>query len=53
LRAERCDTEQSTASLQSANGVIHLIVESVRDLSAHLKTVSGLATAFPLSAGRV
>jgi error-prone DNA polymerase len=38
--------------VQSANGVIHLIVESVRDLSAHLKTVSGLATAFPLSAGR-
>jgi error-prone DNA polymerase len=38
--------------VQSANGVIHLIVESVRDLSAQLKTVSGLATAFPLSAGR-
>ena len=38
--------------VQSANGVIHLIVESVRDLSAHLKTVSGLATAFPQSAGR-
>jgi error-prone DNA polymerase len=27
--------------VQSANGVIHLIVESVRDLSAQLKTVSG------------
>ena len=38
--------------VRSANGVIHLIVESVRDLSAHLKTVSGLATAFPLSPGR-
>ena len=38
--------------VQSANGVIHLIVESVRDLSAQLKTVSGLATAFPPSAGR-
>jgi error-prone DNA polymerase len=38
--------------VRSANGVIHLIVESVRDLSAQLKIVSGLATAFPLSAGR-
>jgi error-prone DNA polymerase len=38
--------------VQSADGVIHLIVESVNDLSAQLKTVSGLAKAFPLSAGR-
>jgi error-prone DNA polymerase len=38
--------------VQSANGVIHLIVESVRDLSAQLKTVSELATSFPQSAGR-
>jgi error-prone DNA polymerase len=38
--------------VQSADGVIHLIVESVRDLSAQLKTVSGLATSFPVSAGR-
>jgi error-prone DNA polymerase len=38
--------------VQSADGVIQLIVESVNDLSAQLKTVSGLAKAFPLSAGR-
>jgi error-prone DNA polymerase len=38
--------------VQSADGVIHLIVKSVNDLSAQLKTVSGLAKAFPLSAGR-
>src|SRR4029077_8728157 len=38
--------------VQSANGVIHLIVESVRDLSAQLKTVSGLSSALPLSTGR-
>ncbi len=38
--------------VQSANGVIHLIVESVRDLSAQLKTISGPATAFSLPAGR-
>ena len=38
--------------VQSADGVIHLIVESVNDLSPQLKTVSGLAKAFPLSAGR-
>jgi error-prone DNA polymerase len=38
--------------VQSANGVIHLIVESVRDLSVQLKTVSGLATAFSQPAGR-
>ena len=29
--------------VQSADGVIHLIVESVNDLSSQLKTVSGLA----------
>jgi error-prone DNA polymerase len=38
--------------VQSADGDIHLIVESVNDLSAQLKTVSGLSKAFPLSTGR-
>jgi error-prone DNA polymerase len=38
--------------VQSADGVIHLIVDRVNDLSAQLKTVSGLATAFQVSAGR-
>ena len=35
--------------VQSADGIIHLIVESVNDLSSQLKTVSGLAKAFPSS----
>jgi error-prone DNA polymerase len=33
-------------------GVIHLIVEHVVDLTAELKTVSGLDTPFPLIPGR-
>jgi len=38
--------------VQCANGVIHLIVEEVADLSAGLKLISGLDKAFPLEAGR-
>ena len=38
--------------VQRASGVIHLIVESVSDLTADLKRVSGLEAAFPLVAGR-
>jgi error-prone DNA polymerase len=38
--------------VQRASGVIHLIVESVSDLTADLKTVSGLDVPFPLVAGR-
>jgi error-prone DNA polymerase len=38
--------------VQRASGVIHLIVESVSDLTADLKRVSGLDAAFPLVAGR-
>jgi len=38
--------------VQSANGVIHLIVEHVTDLSSDLKRVSGLDTAFPMVSGR-
>jgi error-prone DNA polymerase len=38
--------------VQHASGVIHLIVESVSDLTADLKRVSGLDAAFPLVAGR-
>jgi len=38
--------------VQCANGVIHLIVEEVADLSADLKLISGLDAAFPLTAGR-
>jgi error-prone DNA polymerase len=37
--------------VQRASGVIHLIVESVSDLTADLKRVSGLDAAFPLAAG--
>jgi error-prone DNA polymerase len=37
--------------VQRASGVIHLIVESVSDLTADLKTVSGLDGPFPLVAG--
>jgi error-prone DNA polymerase len=37
---------------QRASGVIHMIVESVSDLTADLKRVSGLDAAFPLVAGR-
>jgi len=38
--------------VQRANGVTHLIVESTVDLTADLRTVSGLDTPFPLAAGR-
>ena len=38
--------------VQSADGVIHLIVDRVNDLSAQLKTVSNLEDGFPLTAGR-
>jgi error-prone DNA polymerase len=38
--------------VQKANGVIHLIVEEVVDLTANLKRVSGLDGVFPLQAGR-
>jgi error-prone DNA polymerase len=38
--------------VQSANGVIHLVVDHVRDLTAEMKRISGLDTAFPLKAGR-
>jgi error-prone DNA polymerase len=38
--------------VQCANGVIHLIVEEVVDLSAELRLISGLDAAFPLRAGR-
>ena len=38
--------------VQCANGVIHLIVEEVVNLSADLKLISGLDVAFPLAAGR-
>jgi error-prone DNA polymerase len=38
--------------VQRASDVIHLIVEQVTDLTADLRTVSGLDTAFPLVPGR-
>src|SRR5882724_2407701 len=38
--------------VQKANGVTNLIVEQVTDLSADLKRVSGLDTAFPMVSGR-
>jgi error-prone DNA polymerase len=38
--------------VQKANGVIHLIVEEVYDLTADLRTVSGLDRNFPLTSGR-
>jgi error-prone DNA polymerase len=38
--------------VQRASGVIHLIVESVSDLTADLKKVSGLDAPFPLMVGR-
>ena len=38
--------------VQSADGVIHLIVDRVNDLSAQLRTVSNLGDGFPLTAGR-
>jgi error-prone DNA polymerase len=38
--------------VQRASGVIHLIVEQVTDLTADLRTVSGLNTPFPLVPGR-
>jgi error-prone DNA polymerase len=41
-----------SGKVQSASGVIHLIVEHVTDLSAELKRVSGLDTAFPMVSGR-
>ena len=34
--------DPATYAIQRASGVIHLIVESVSDLTADLKTVSGL-----------
>lgn len=37
--------------MQCANGVIHLIVEEVADLSSDLKLISGLDTAFPQRRG--
>jgi error-prone DNA polymerase len=37
--------------LQKANGVIHLIVEDVADLSAEVKRVSGLDAPFTLARG--
>jgi error-prone DNA polymerase len=37
--------------VQRANGVIHLIVNEVTDLSADLKFISGLDAAFPVAAG--
>jgi error-prone DNA polymerase len=38
--------------VQSANGVIHLIVEQVADLSADLKKISELDAAFRIQSGR-
>lgn len=38
--------------MQSANGVIHLIVEYLTDLTADLKQVSGRDAPFPLAPGR-
>jgi error-prone DNA polymerase len=38
--------------VQSADGVIHMIVDRVNDLSAQLKTVSNLEDGFPLTPGR-
>ena len=38
--------------VQSANGVIHLIVEQITDLSAELKRVSGLDEVFSMVPGR-
>src|SRR3954463_11514677 len=38
--------------VQKANGVIHLIVERVTDLSADLKRVSGIDMAFPMVPSR-
>jgi error-prone DNA polymerase len=38
--------------VQHASGVIHLIVEQVRDLSADLRRVSGIDDPFPLTPGR-
>jgi error-prone DNA polymerase len=38
--------------VQRASDVIHLIVEQLTDLTADLRTVSGLDTAFPLVPGR-
>jgi len=38
--------------VQSANGVIHLIVEYLTDLTADLKQVSGRDAPFPLAPGR-
>jgi error-prone DNA polymerase len=38
--------------VQRANDVIHLIVEQLTDLTADLRTVSGLDDAFPLVPGR-
>jgi error-prone DNA polymerase len=38
--------------VQRASDVIHLVVEHVIDLTADLKTVSGLDAPFPLVSGR-
>jgi error-prone DNA polymerase len=42
----------SRGKVQRASDVIHLIVEHVVDLTAYLKTVSGLDAPFPLTPGR-
>jgi error-prone DNA polymerase len=47
------DLPTTKDKVQRASGVIHLIVESVSDLTADLKTASGLDVPFPLVAGRV
>jgi error-prone DNA polymerase len=38
--------------VQNANGVVHLVVDQVVDLTAEMKRISGLDAAFPLKAGR-
>jgi error-prone DNA polymerase len=38
--------------VQNANGVIHLVVDQVVDLTAEMKRISGLDAAFPRKAGR-
>jgi error-prone DNA polymerase len=38
--------------VQNANGVIHLIVEHIADLSGDLKRVSGARADFPVTSGR-
>jgi error-prone DNA polymerase len=38
--------------VQKANGVIHLVVEQARDLTADLRKVPSLEAPFPLTPGR-